>query len=154
MFAEFFFKGGIEAFAPELHRPVVRGSGAVFEGEDFQWCAAAIHHIASAVYHQHPVGFDLHEQRYFHRQLPFGEDRVRRNYPRLEAAKALLDQGAVRSDGDAHEVRGDHGVYWVRPHQGRLQCTCVFEAKYQGSRGPCKHALAVQLFSGRIAPLS
>jgi hypothetical protein len=100
------------------------------------------------------VGFDLHEQRYFHRQLPFGEDRVRRNYPRLEAAKALLDQGAVRSDGDAHEVRGDHGVYWVRPHQGRLQCTCVFEAKYQGSRGPCKHALAVQLFGGRIAPLS
>jgi hypothetical protein len=91
------------------------------------------------------VGFDLHEGGYFHRQLPLGEDRMRRNYPRLEAAKALAEAGAVTLVGRRHRVQGEHGVYWVEPHEGRLQCTCTFEAKYRGSRGPCKHALAVQL---------
>jgi hypothetical protein len=94
------------------------------------------------------VGFDLHEQRYFHRQLPFGEDRVRHNYPRLEAAKKLVADGAVSTQADRHRVEGEHGTYWVVPHQGRLQCTCLFEAKYSGTRGPCKHALAVHLFTG------
>ncbi len=94
------------------------------------------------------VGYDLHEQRYFHRQLPYAEDRVQRNYPRLEAARALLAGGAVRAENGRHRVQGTHDVYWVTAHQGRLQCTCVFEAKYQGSRGPCKHALAVQLLAG------
>ena len=91
------------------------------------------------------VGFDLHEQGYFHRQLPYGEDRLSLNYPRLKAAQQLLADGAVRRGDGFHLVQGDNGLYRVTPHEGRLQCTCFFEAKYQGSRGPCKHALAVQL---------
>lgn len=91
------------------------------------------------------VGFDLHERGYFHRQLPYGEDRLSLNYPRLKAARQLLADGAVQRGAGFHLVQGEHGVYRVAPHEGRLQCTCLFEAKYQGSRGPCKHALAVQL---------
>ncbi len=91
------------------------------------------------------VGFDLHEGGYFHRQLPLGEDRMRRNYPRLEAAKILVRDGAVSQVDGRHRVQGEHGVHWIAPKNGRLQCTCVFEAKYRGSRGPCKHVLAVQL---------
>lgn len=98
------------------------------------------------------VGFDLHEGGYFHRQLPLGEDRARRNYPRLEAAKALARGGAVTRVDGRHRVQGEHGVYWVAGNNGRLQCTCVFEAKYRGSRGPCKHALAVQLVTAPEAP--
>lgn len=94
------------------------------------------------------VGFDLHEQGFFHRQLPYGEDRLSLNYPRLKAARQLLADGAVRPGQGFHLVQGEHGVYRVTPHEGRLQCTCLFEAKYQGSRGPCKHALAVQLLQG------
>ena len=94
------------------------------------------------------VGFDLHESAYFHRQLPLGEGRARRNYPRLEAARALAEAGAVTRDGAAWQVRGEHGVHRLAPRDGRLQCTCVFEAKYRGSRGPCKHVLAVQLVTG------
>lgn len=94
------------------------------------------------------VGFDLHEQAYFHRQLPHGEDRLSLNYPRLKAAKQLLADGAVRSVDGGHVVQGEHGIYRVTPHEGRWQCTCHFELKYRGHRGPCKHALAVQLMQG------
>ncbi|MGM9424702.1 SWIM zinc finger family protein [Hydrogenophaga sp. MI9] len=94
------------------------------------------------------VGWDLREAAYFHRQLPYAEERVQRNYPRLEGARALLVSGAVTTDGPGWTVQGEHGRYFLRRVAGRLQCTCLFEAKYQGSRGPCKHALAVQLFSG------
>jgi hypothetical protein len=61
----------------------------------------------------------------------------------------LLAEGAVRRGDGMHLVQGEHGLYRVTPHEGRLQCTCLFEAKFQGSRGPCKHALAVQLLQGR-----
>jgi hypothetical protein len=94
------------------------------------------------------VGYDLHEGAHFHRQLPYGEDRLQLNYPRLKAAQALLAAGAVSRHADGWRVQGTHGVYQVRERPQRLQCTCLFEAKHQGSRGPCKHALAVQLLHG------
>ena len=67
------------------------------------------------------------------------------NYPRLAAARRLLAPGAVRAGPGGHEVQGTHGLYRVLPEGGRLRCTCLFEARHQGSRGPCTHALAVQL---------
>ena len=54
---EFRFERGIETFTPELHGPVPCRSGAIFEGQDFQWSAAAIANIAGAVDHQHTICF-------------------------------------------------------------------------------------------------
>ncbi len=92
------------------------------------------------------VGFDLHEQAYFHRQLPFNESRIEKNYPRLVAAKALLAAGAVTNDlGHLRVASGDHS-HWVGFESGKPRCTCYFWSKYKDSRGPCKHILAAQLF--------
>ena len=92
------------------------------------------------------VGFDLHEQSYFHRQLPFVESRLDKNYPRLAAARALVETGAVTPEGAYLKVAsGDH-FHWVGFANGAPRCTCEFWAKYAGSRGPCKHVLAAQLY--------
>lgn len=98
------------------------------------------------------VGFDLHEQAFFHRQLAYQEERLTRNYPRLAAARELLAGGAVRRAGSYFEVRGEEHSNWVRSgDDGALRCSCVFWAKHRGSRGPCKHILAVELLEGRLA---
>jgi hypothetical protein len=96
------------------------------------------------------VGFDVSEGCYFHRLLPFNEDRLRHNYPRLKAAQALVDAGQVAATGSSFEVQGTHARYCVDPPQesnGTWRCTCIFHMRYLGSRGPCKHILAGQIFS-------
>ncbi len=95
------------------------------------------------------VGRDLAEAASFHRELPFDGDVVDRLNPRHGAARALIAAGAVTieqhhpgdvtalvlSSGNSHRVRLAHG---------RGSCTCPWYAKHQGSRGPCKHVLAVE----------
>jgi hypothetical protein len=92
------------------------------------------------------IGYDLAEQAYFHRHLPYsGGDAEARN-PRLRGARALVADGAVRVDGDLAWVgKGDH-VHLVRADDaGRAGCTCLWWAKYQGGRGPCTHVLAARI---------
>ncbi|MEC5385294.1 SWIM zinc finger family protein [Uliginosibacterium sp. H3] len=92
------------------------------------------------------VGFDLQEQSYFHRLLPFSESRLEKNYPRLAAARELIALDAVKPDGDRLRVHSEQHFHWVNPTPGSERCTCYFWSKYQGSRGPCKHILAAQLY--------
>lgn len=96
------------------------------------------------------VGRDLAEAAYFHRELPYDFDSVERLNPRLTGARALVAAGAVRVE----QSRGDDAVtlvtsgdnaHRVRWHEGRRSCTCPWFAKYQGTRGACKHVLAVEL---------
>jgi len=92
------------------------------------------------------VGFDLYEQAYFHRELPSDADRVIKDNPRLRHAKRLVTAGAVRPfDGHpgTFRVRGDHDEYIVRT--GPPSCTCPWWRGHAGSRGVCKHILAVEL---------
>jgi uncharacterized Zn finger protein len=42
-------------------------------------------------------------------------------------------------------VRSGAEVYRVRQVDGHSRCTCPWWGKYQGERGPCKHALAVDI---------
>jgi SWIM zinc finger len=89
------------------------------------------------------VGFDVAEAAYFHRELPYDPDRVERMNPRLRNARALVEAGAVRLDGDVATVRGDDHDQRVRfSPDGAASCTCPWWAKFRGSRGPCKHVLA------------
>ena len=87
------------------------------------------------------IGHDLVEQARFHRDLPVDSEKVLRRNPRLAGARRLVEAGAVTADGDAWRVRGDHNTYAVR--DGR--CSCPWEVEHDGSRGPCKHVLAVAL---------
>jgi hypothetical protein len=93
------------------------------------------------------AGFDVTEQTYFHRVLPFdlalGEDM----HPRLAGARALIQAGAVSIISEAPlEAAVDSGdvAHRVREAGGELTCTCPWYARHQGARGPCKHVLAVE----------
>jgi hypothetical protein len=90
------------------------------------------------------VGYDLAEESYFHRELPFG-NALAAMHPRLVSAQELIASGAVqRAEGGALVRSGDveHRVTFAAPAD---RCTCPWWGKHQGNRGPCKHVLAARL---------
>jgi hypothetical protein len=91
------------------------------------------------------VGYDVAEAAYFHRILPYDTARVQRHNPRLVDALALVEAGGVTVEGPVATVRSGAEVYRVRHVDGHSTCTCPWWGKYQGERGPCKHALAVDI---------
>ncbi|MFG2784081.1 SWIM zinc finger family protein [Streptomyces prunicolor] len=92
------------------------------------------------------IGYDLAEEAYFHRQLPYSVGAVEARNPRLRAARALVAEGAVRLDGALTRVGKGDQVHLVRADDtGRLSCTCLWWAKYRGGRGPCSHVLAARM---------
>ncbi|WP_216894393.1 SWIM zinc finger family protein [Nocardia alni] len=98
------------------------------------------------------IGYDTAEAAYFHRELPYDTGQAERDNPRLRAARALVEAGAVRLDGETAIVTvGDHS-HRVRSTGGRLSCTCRWWAEYRGGRGPCKHALAVRIARRAATP--
>jgi hypothetical protein len=91
------------------------------------------------------VGFDVFDSRYFHRVLPFDVSMHADWHPRLLDARELLKDGAVRvvrAEPFEATVASGGVEHRVREVDGELRCTCPWFAKHQGSRGPCKHALA------------
>jgi hypothetical protein len=93
------------------------------------------------------VGFDLTEDAWFRRDLPFAARRIGTLQPRVRRA-ASIDA----SDVTVHPVEGGHEVF-VRgrgfSHRVLLtgpdaRCTCVWFSRYTGSRGPCRHVLAAR----------
>lgn len=96
------------------------------------------------------VGYDVSEATYFPRELPYDDVAAERDNPRLASARALVENSAVQADDDGAIVySGDH-PYRVRISGDGFTCTCPWWAKYRGDRGPCKHALAVEIIrSGR-----
>jgi hypothetical protein len=90
------------------------------------------------------VGYDLAEQSFFHRELPFGPapDQL---HPRLAGARALIASGAVTLHDGGASVRSngaEHRVTFAAPHD---VCTCPWWGKHGGTRGPCKHVLAARM---------
>jgi hypothetical protein len=93
------------------------------------------------------VGFDLAEQAYFHRVLPYAPAFFEDMQPRLAGARALLTQGAVKilpAGPLEATVTSTDVEHRVREVEGSLHCTCAWYAQHQGLRGPCKHVLAVE----------
>ncbi|GAA4286397.1 SWIM zinc finger family protein [Georgenia daeguensis] len=109
----------------------------------------AVRHGLGVVAASGRLGFDLTARTYFHRELPLDAKRVEKDNPRLKAARALVAGGAVVATEGGWRVTGPKSVHWVRGDAARPSCTCLWWAKYAGSRGPCKHVLAVQLLTGR-----
>jgi hypothetical protein len=91
------------------------------------------------------VGYDLAEEAFFHRELPFGAAALESMHPRLGDARELADAGAVTLTAGGAVVRsGDslHRVTFAEPHD---RCTCPWWGRHQGTRGPCKHVLAARV---------
>lgn len=99
------------------------------------------------------VGYDLGRGAYFHRELPFDLSLIEEMHPRLKSARKIVDSGEVRilprtDDVIDAEVPGTDVTHRVRLSEESDRCTCPWHAKHQGSRGPCKHILAVQIVTG------
>jgi hypothetical protein len=90
------------------------------------------------------VGYDLAEQAYFHRELPFDAAALETMHPRLADARALALKDVLVDETGASVRSGDvvHRVTFGTPHD---RCTCPWWGKHQGSRGPCKHVLAARI---------
>lgn len=98
------------------------------------------------------VGFDVVEGRYFHRELPFALSMVEDMHPRLSGARRLLETDAVsiaRTSPLDAIVKSGGVEHRVRDADGELRCTCPWFARHQGSRGPCKHVLAVEALTSQ-----
>ena len=97
------------------------------------------------------VGFDLSDQAYFHRELPFAIDAIEKYQGRLAGATELAANTAVTPLPDVgpdqvFEVRSEDAFYRVTVMaDGQWRCTCPWYGKHRGQRGPCKHLLAVRL---------
>jgi hypothetical protein len=91
------------------------------------------------------VGYDLGRQAWFHRELPIDSEKVVRRNPRLTAARQLVASGGVEIVQNGRwRVLGSSGRrYEVSALERRLRCSCAWEAEHGGTRGPCKHVLAV-----------
>ncbi len=102
------------------------------------------------------VGFDLAEGAYFHRELPFDLQQVEALHPRLRSARKLAEGGGVRftrrdrADVEAF-VKGTEIEHRVRIVGDQATCTCPWQARHNGERGPCKHVLAVRIELGEEA---
>lgn len=91
------------------------------------------------------VGYDAADAAYFHRELPYDAKRLEAMHPRLRDATALVEADAVRFDGGTAHVRSGDTEHVVRRTNDGDRCTCPWYAKHRGSRGPCKHVLAVAM---------
>jgi hypothetical protein len=92
------------------------------------------------------VGYDTAEAAYFHRELPYAPERVAAMNPRLRAAQALAESGAVTfTEPGLALVTASERPRQVRFADDTVSCTCPWWTDHRGGRGPCKHVLAAEL---------
>jgi hypothetical protein len=83
------------------------------------------------------VGYDLAEDGYFHRELPYDRAVLAGMHPRLRDARALLDVGSVTVTPDGALVVSTGGEHRVtRAADGTSRCTCPWWGRHRGGRGP------------------
>lgn len=106
------------------------------------------------------VGFDLHEQAYFHREMPFDVSHVEKLQPRLIAARKLIAAKKIhlhKQTKTTAEFRAggsgvEHRVSVKTGKQTTYKCTCPWFNKHETKRGPCKHILAAQILLEQKQP--
>jgi hypothetical protein len=99
------------------------------------------------------LGFDVDENKFFYRQLPYKLERILTLNPRLKDAEKLLEEGKVEIVAQTPErvearVYGSGVKHTVIVEGEKSRCTCTWFAKHQGERGLCKHVLAVKKKTG------
>lgn len=95
------------------------------------------------------LGYDLDENEFFYRRLPFKLSRILELNPRMKNAERLIEEGKVEILNNTKErtearVEGTGVHHTVILEEDKERCTCEWFSKYQGERGPCKHILAVK----------
>jgi len=118
---------------------------AVNEGLDLQ----KIENITGRLSAIGLLGYDLDENNFFYRRLPFKLSRIMSLNPRLKDAEKLLLEGKVKiisrqDDKIEAQVEGTGVRHVVILNGDKERCTCTWFSKNQGERGICKHILAVK----------
>jgi hypothetical protein len=95
------------------------------------------------------LGYDLDENHFFYRRLPFKLSRIMSLNPRLKDAEKLLTEDKVNiisqtTDRVEARVAGTGVAHTVILDGERDRCTCTWFSRHQGDRGLCKHVLAVK----------
>jgi hypothetical protein len=95
------------------------------------------------------LGYDLDDNGFFYRRLPFKLSRIMSLNPRLKDAEKLLQEGKVsivlrQADKVEALVEGSGVKHTVILNGDKEQCTCTWFSKNHGERGICKHILAVK----------
>lgn len=95
------------------------------------------------------LGYDLDDNQFFYRRLPFKLNRIMSLNPRMKGADKLIEEGKVeivRNTPQRIEARveGSGVRHTVIFDNHSERCTCEWYSKHQGERGPCKHVLAVK----------
>lgn len=95
------------------------------------------------------LGYDIDENHFFYRRLPFKLSRIISLNPRIKEAEKLIAEDKVEiMIHTAHhteaKVEGSGVHHVVILEEEKERCTCTWYSKYQGERGPCKHLLAVK----------
>ena len=95
------------------------------------------------------LGYDLDENSFFYRRLPFKLNRILSLNPRLKNAEKLITDGKVQilsnqDDRVEAKVAGTGVHHMVLLEGERQRCTCTWFSQYQGERGICKHILATK----------
>ena len=118
---------------------------AVEEGIDIQKLSG----ITSRLSAMGLLGYDVDENSFFYRQLPYKVHRILSLNPRLKDAEKLLEENKVDITLQAGKriearVEGSGVKHTVIIDDEKARCTCTWFARHQGERGPCKHVLAVK----------
>lgn len=95
------------------------------------------------------LGFDLDENHFFYRRLPFKLSRILSLNPRMKDAEKLLAEDKVEivstvDDRVEAKVAGSGVMHTVILEGEKARCTCTWFSRHQGERGLCKHVLAVK----------
>jgi SWIM zinc finger len=95
------------------------------------------------------LGFDLDDNHFFYRRLPFKLSRILSLNPRMKDAEKLVaeDKVTILTQTDSRieaSVLGSGVTHSVVLDNDKERCTCTWYSRHQGDRGPCKHVLAVK----------
>ncbi len=95
------------------------------------------------------LGYDLDENHFFYRRLPFKLKRILSLNPRMKDAEKLLQDDKVeimlKTDNRVEARVAGSGVHHTVILDGENErCTCTWFSRHQGERGLCKHVLAVK----------
>ncbi len=96
------------------------------------------------------LGYDLAQQAYYYRKLPFKMSRVESLNPRYKNALTIIKKGQYEWVDHSKErtetrIRGSGVFHKVVITPDKASCTCTWYASHGTSRGDCKHILATKI---------
>ena len=97
------------------------------------------------------LGYNLFDNTYFYRKLPFKVDRLLGYNPRLKNAKKIIanNEISIITKKDTYikaSIKGSNGIHHtVIREDGIYKCTCNWYTNNQNNRGMCKHILALSI---------